>query len=136
MDGVDGLVLSAETAIGDYVVECVNQMRRIAYQAEKSTDYMDYAIKTMKNVPRPLSVSESIASSAVLAARQVNAAVIVVITEVGGTAKLVAKYRPPMPIVAVSMLPHTTRQLNLGFGIVSYHHKGAAVRVFFCVAGS
>ncbi|KAJ3035703.1 hypothetical protein HDV00_003464 [Rhizophlyctis rosea] len=126
MDGVDGMVLSAETAVGDYVLECVGQMRRIAYQAEKNTDYVDYAVKTMRNVPRPLSVSESIASSAVLAARQVDAAVIVVITEAGGTARLVAKYRPKMPIVAVSMLPNTTRQLNVGFGIVSYHHKGGA----------
>ena len=65
MDGVDGLVLSAETAIGSYVNESIQVMQRITY--------FDYQIRAMRNVPKPLNVSESIASSAVTTARQVNA---------------------------------------------------------------
>ncbi|KAJ3298742.1 hypothetical protein HK104_010307 [Borealophlyctis nickersoniae] len=111
-------------AAGSYVLECVQQMRRIAYQAEKNTDYNDYSIKMMRNVPRPISVSESIASSAVQCARQVDAAIIICVTERGGTARLVAKYRPQIPVVAVTMVPSTARQLNVNFGMVSYHYKG------------
>jgi pyruvate kinase len=73
MDGVDGLVLSAETAIGDYVVESIQVMRRISYISEQNTNYFDYQIRAMRNVAKPLNVSESIASSAVTTARQVNA---------------------------------------------------------------
>jgi pyruvate kinase len=73
MDGVDGLVLSAETAVGDYVVESIQVMRRIAYMSEQSINYFDFQIKAMRNVPKPLNVSESIASSAVTTARQVDA---------------------------------------------------------------
>ncbi|KAJ3014748.1 hypothetical protein HKX48_004986 [Thoreauomyces humboldtii] len=126
MDGVDGLVLSAETAIGEYVLESVNSMRRIAYQAEKNNNYLEYQVKTMRSVPKPIPVSESIASSAVLAARQVDAAIIVCITELGGTARLVAKYRPVIPVVAATLIPQTARQLNLNFGLVPYYHPGSA----------
>ncbi|KAJ3154455.1 hypothetical protein HDU89_008525 [Geranomyces variabilis] len=126
MDGVDGLVLSGETAIGQYVLESVNSMRRIAYQAEKNNNYLEYQVKTMRSVPKPIPVSESIASSAVLAARQVDAAIIVCITELGGTARLVAKYRPVIPVVAATLIPQTARQLNVNFGLVPYYHPGSA----------
>ncbi|KND02257.1 pyruvate kinase [Spizellomyces punctatus DAOM BR117] len=126
MDGVDGLVLSGETAIGEYVLESVDSMRRIAYQAEKNTNYLEYQVKTMRSIPKPIPVSESIASSAVLAARQVDAAIIVCITELGGTARLVAKYRPQIPVVAATLIPQTARQLNVNFGLVPYYHTGTA----------
>lgn len=106
MDGADGLVLSGETAIGNYVVECVQIMRKIALQgkqvlilAEHATNYFEFQQKLMKTIPKPIAVSESIASSAVTCARQVDAAVIICFTELGGTARLVAKYRPQSPVI-------------------------------------
>lgn len=66
----------------------------MAYQAELQTDYLERSLKQIKNAPKPLAVSESIASSTVLCARQVGASVIICLTEGGGTARLVAKYRP------------------------------------------
>ena len=124
MDGVDGLILSAETAIGTYVHESVQIMRRIAFLAEQNTQYLDYQIKAMRSVPKPLNVSESIASSAVITARQVDATVIVVVTEGGGTARLVAKYRPQIPVIAATMVKQTAEQMNLHFGLVPYYHTG------------
>jgi pyruvate kinase len=50
--------------------------------------------------------------------------VIVVITEVGGTARLVAKYRPQIPVVAATMFKQTAEQLNLHFGLVPYYLTG------------
>ena len=44
MDGVDGLILSAETATGSYVLESLDTMRRIALQAEKNYNYADYQV--------------------------------------------------------------------------------------------
>ena len=129
MDGVDGLILSAETAVGDYVRESVETMRRIAFLAEQNTNYLDYQIRSMRNVPKPLNVSESIASSAVITARQVDASIILVITEGGGTARLVAKYRPQIPVVAATMIKQTAEQLNLHFGLVPYFHTGATETV-------
>ncbi|KAL2919823.1 Pyruvate kinase [Polyrhizophydium stewartii] len=124
MDGVDGLVLSAETAVGEYVDETVKAMRKIAYQAELNTNYLEYQMKAMRNVPKPVHVNESIASSAVLCARQVGATIIMVITEAGGTARLVAKYRPLIPVVAATTVRKTARQLSANFGLVPYYHSG------------
>ncbi|KAJ3198751.1 hypothetical protein HDU82_001052 [Entophlyctis luteolus] len=124
MDGADGLVLSAETAIGKYVFESLDTMRRVASQAEKNTNYVDFQVKMTRAVPKPISVSESIASSAVVTANQVNAAVIIVMTELGGTARLVAKYRPQIPVVAATLVKQTARQLASTFGLIPFHHEG------------
>ncbi|KAI9335322.1 pyruvate kinase [Obelidium mucronatum] len=129
MDGADGLVLSAETAVGKYVFEALDVMRRVAAQAEKNTNYLDYQVKMTRSVPKPISVSESIASSAVLTASQVNAAIIIVITELGGTARLVAKYRPQIPVIAATLVKQTARQLAATFGLVPYYHDGSEVNV-------
>ena len=127
MDGVDGLVLSAETAVGDFVFETITTMRRIAYQAEVNTNYLEYQMKAMRNVTKPIHVNESIASSAVLCARQVGAAIVICITEGGGTARLVAKYRPLIPVMAATTVARTARQLSANFGLVPYYHSGSAV---------
>ncbi|KAJ3121186.1 hypothetical protein HK098_003912 [Nowakowskiella sp. JEL0407] len=123
MDGVDGLVLSAETAVGRFPVESVETMRRIAVSAEQNFNYYEYQLKMMRSIPKPVGVSESIASSAVTMARQVNASIIICATELGGTARLVAKYRPQIPVLAATCIKQTARQLNICFGLRMYHHK-------------
>ncbi|KAJ3216527.1 hypothetical protein HDU67_009312 [Dinochytrium kinnereticum] len=131
MDGADGLVLSGETAVGSYVFEALDTMRRIAHQAEKNTNYLEYQVKMTRSVPKPISVSESIASSAVLAAHQVNASIIVCITELGGTARLVAKYRAQLPVVAATLVRQTARQMAATFGLVPYFHSGEPDNVIY-----
>lgn len=123
MDGVDGLVLSSETAIGEYPLESMAVLRRICLKAEQNTNYLEYQMKAMRNVTKPIHVNESIASSAVLCARQVGAKLILCFTEKGGTARLVAKYRPLIPVLAATTFTQTARQLEAHFGVVSYHHK-------------
>jgi pyruvate kinase len=122
MDGADGLVLSAETAIGQYVCESLDALRKICLKAEHNTNYLEYQMKAMRNVTKPIHVNESIASSAVLCARQVGAKLILIITERGGTARLVAKYRPIIPVLAATTSMHTARQLESHFGLLSYRH--------------
>lgn len=124
MDGVDGLVLSGETAIGEYVLESIKQLRALCQTAEVNTNYVDHQLRVMRLVPKPVPVSESIASSAAVAARQVGAKVIIATTEYGGTARLVAKYRASIPVVAATLIERTARQLNVSFGLVPYYHNG------------
>ena len=116
---------------GDYPLKSVEVMRRIARNAEKNTNYLDYQARLMRSIPKPLGISESIASSAVICARQVNAALILCLTEVGGTARLVAKYRPQIPVVGATLIDQTARQLSMSFGLVPYYHNGSAVSFFF-----
>ena len=59
-----------------------------------------------------------------LCARQVGAAVIICITELGGTARLVAKYRPLIPVVAATTVKQTAAQLAGSFGLVPFYHSG------------
>ncbi|KAJ2999713.1 hypothetical protein HDV02_001956 [Globomyces sp. JEL0801] len=128
MDGADGLVLSAETAVGQYVLESLSTIRKICYKAEQNTNYLEYQMKAMRNVTKPIHINESIASSAVLAARQVGASLIVIFTELGGTARLVAKYRPVIPVLAATTIKQTARQLEAAFGLVpSYHDNSGNV---------
>jgi pyruvate kinase len=89
-------------------------VRRISGQAEKATNYLEYQMKAMRNVTKPIHVNESISSSSVLCARQVGADIILCITEYGGTAMMVAKYRPLIPVVAATMIRQTAcRKKNL-----------------------
>jgi pyruvate kinase len=122
MDGADGLVLSSETAVGSYVLETLEMLRKICLKAEQNTNYLEYQMKAMRNVTKPVHVNESIASSAVLCARQVGANLILIVTEKGGTARLVAKYRPVIPVLAATTSMHTARQLEAHFGVVPYRH--------------
>ncbi|KAJ1553344.1 hypothetical protein HK405_008196, partial [Cladochytrium tenue] len=118
MDGVDGIVLSAETAIGIYPLEALNTARRVALRTEIDTNYSDFQLRLAQTLPRPLAVPESVASSAAQTARLVGAAVIVCLTDQGAAARLLAKYRPCAPIVAATARPHTARALRAVFGVV------------------
>ncbi|KAL5720778.1 pyruvate kinase [Ranunculus cassubicifolius] len=101
LDGTDCVMLSGETAAGDYPEITVQTMARICKEAEASLDY-DAVYKYLADeVPVPTSLLESLASSAVRTANSARAAILLVLTRGGTTAKLVAKYRPSMPILSV-----------------------------------
>ncbi|CAN4100562.1 unnamed protein product [Withania somnifera] len=101
LDGTDCVMLSGETAAGAYPDLAVGTMARICIEAESTIDYPDVFKRIMANAPVPMSPLESLASSAVRTANSAKAALILVLTRGGSTAKLVAKYRPGMPILSV-----------------------------------
>jgi pyruvate kinase len=72
-----------------------------------------------------LGIFSNVASSAVLCARQVGATLILILTELGGTARLVAKYRPVIPVLAATTIAQTSRQLESCFGLVPYHQSSS-----------
>ncbi|TFJ87005.1 hypothetical protein NSK_001339 [Nannochloropsis salina CCMP1776] len=112
LDGTDCVMLSGETANGDYPTEAVTIMAKICREAESAMNYNQLS-NTMRNtvmafmghMPAP----ESVASSSVKTAFDIDAKMIVVLTETGNTAQLIAKYRPSMPILALTAIPETAR---------------------------
>lgn len=112
LDGTDCVMLSGETAAGAHPVAAVGVMTRICREAEASIDYHALFRAIMKRVPLPMSPLESLASSAVRTAAKVRAGLIVVLTRGGATARLVAKYRPTVPILTVVVPVLTTDNLS------------------------
>jgi pyruvate kinase len=113
LDGADAVMLSAETAVGHDPVAAVATMARIVEEAER----------TVPARVRPhleASVSPGIAAAAVEAARSVGAKVIVAYTESGYTARLVAAFRPPMRILALTPNERAVHQLALVWGVETH----------------
>jgi pyruvate kinase len=117
-DGTDAVMLSEETAIGKYPVEAVEMMSKIALEAEKSLRYDVILTARGKNVIGE--TDDAISYAACHTARQLNAAAIIAFTSSGSTARRVSKYRPEMPILAITSSPITKRQLCLSWGVDTF----------------
>ncbi|GJN37961.1 hypothetical protein PR202_gb26964 [Eleusine coracana subsp. coracana] len=101
LDGTDCVMLSGETAAGAYPELAVQTMAKICLQAESCVDHPSVFKSIMASAPVPMSPLESLASSAVRTANVAKATLILVLTRGGTTARLVAKYRPSMPILSI-----------------------------------
>lgn len=114
-DGTTIIMLSGETAVGDYPVESIKTMSEIAETTEKAINYR----KSFENNHLDLGVAvmSAVANAAVISANQINAAVIIAITRKGVTAKSIANYRPHSHILAVTSDIKTYHQLRLGWNI-------------------
>jgi pyruvate kinase len=120
-DGTDALMLSEETAIGEYPVEAVRMMSRIAEVTEQHLPYDEWLAKRTRHAEHD--VADTVSYSAVVAAYQLDLAALVVPTRSGRTARLVSAHRPRIPILALSERPGTVRRLRLLFGVTSAHHQ-------------
>jgi pyruvate kinase len=118
LDGTDAVMLSAETSTGNYPVEAVEVMDRIIRQTEKEILTPRQTVDS--TTPTLLSTPEAVCETAVSLSRLVGAQAIVVFTESGHTAMLVARNRPTVPILALTPSPSVTRQLALVWGLVSF----------------
>jgi pyruvate kinase len=115
LDGSDAILLGAETLRGLYPVETISIVGKICAEAEKVFNQDLYFKKTVKYVGEPMTHLESIASSAVRAAIKVKASVIICFTSSGRAARLIAKYRPTMPVISVVIPQLKTNQLRWTF---------------------
>jgi pyruvate kinase len=114
-DGSDAVMLSGETAAGKYPVESVQTMARIAERAEANLAYREIFIKNAQ--AQQVSVTEAISQAVANSALELDAKAILTATESGYTARMVAKYRPKAPIIAVTPLEHIVRRLSLVWGV-------------------
>jgi len=121
LDGTDCVMLSGETAGGKFPVEAVTIMRRICEEAEGAIDHDSLYLTTRQAVLgkfHKVPTVESVCSSAVKATIDSGSPLIVVLTETGHTAQMIAKYRPKAPILAITASETTVRQLLCIRGVV------------------
>jgi pyruvate kinase len=119
-DGSDCVMLSAETASGKYPVVTVKMMDTICRQAEKDIDYRSLYKNLRVNVLPPTTIPHSIASSAVKTQWDIEATLIVCLTDTGNTARLVSRYRPSCPILVITSSPRVARQILISRGCVPF----------------
>ncbi len=112
-DGTSAVMLSAETSAGKFPVESVKVMARIAIETERSTQkiFPDVWVK------EELSIPEIIADAAYQSAQTAGVVALAVGTSTGASARLLARYRPPVPIYAFTPNESVARQLSIIYGV-------------------
>ncbi len=111
LDGTDAVMLSNETAVGDYPIEAVKTMATIARRIER--DYPQRAIESHLPSTIPNAISAAVSSIA----SQLNAAAILPLTKSGATAHNVSKFRPATPVLAITNELSVARKLQLVWGV-------------------
>jgi pyruvate kinase len=115
LDGTDALMLSDETAMGEYPVESVKMLDRLAKA-------MEPRLREFSTIGQPVmalsgSIESAIGRAACQTADEINAPAIIAATSSGSTARLVSQFRPACPVIALTSDPVTQRQLMISWGI-------------------
>jgi pyruvate kinase len=113
-DGTDSVMLSEETASGQFPVEAFQMMAKIAQSAEEE---FPHPLFLRRETDQGRSLQQAITYAATLLAEDIGARVITTPTESGSTARWVSKLRPHQPILALSQNQSTIRRLNLCWGV-------------------
>lgn len=125
LDGADCVMLSAETASGNYPVETIQTMASICQEAESSIAYLPLFEELRGLIGCCESVTETVACAAVNAALETYIQAVIVLTTTGTTARQLAKFRPQVPIITVTREARTARQIHLHRGCISFVYKGS-----------
>ena len=122
LDGTSAVMLSGETAVGKYPVEAVSTMATIAQRAEASLSEYGY-LQRIKPHPSNF-VTEAISQAAVSMSANLKAAAIISLTETGFTSRLISKYRPETPILAITSSMMVARKLSMNWGVIPILYDG------------
>ncbi|MCK7486392.1 MAG: pyruvate kinase [Bacillus subtilis] len=116
LDGSDAIMLSGESAASEYPIEAVLTMDTIAKAIEEIIPYDERLAKSIKTSQKTVNdaIGIAVAQSALTLPK---AEVIVAFTETGGTAKRICKFRPSVPIIAITDSIHTARKLSYYWGV-------------------
>ena len=120
LDGTDCVMLSGETAKGKYPDLAVKTMNKICHGAEEAIDYETDFVRLFEETDKPVSANEMMAYSAVKIAYEMQAKLILVMTETGLTARYISKYRPPIPIICLTYDSSVARQVSINKGVISW----------------
>ncbi len=120
-DSADAVMLSAETALGNYPVEAVRVVNRIARQTEEFLSRQPAAIADQVATPSSLRVTSAVAHGAALVARELQAELVAVWTETGKSARLLSKCRLAQPVIALSPSEHVCRRTAMNYGVIPVH---------------
>jgi len=113
-EGSDSIMLSGETASGNYPLEAVQTMARIAEIIENSLDYEDIL---KSKIGSSNSITDSISLATCRTSLDLQASAIISATASGYTAAAVSKYRPAAPIIAATVSDHVMRRMSLYWGV-------------------
>jgi pyruvate kinase len=117
LDGTDAVMLSAETAAGQYPQLAVRAMTRIILEIEKQPVPQTARVLARRESDEPVSTEDAIAAATAAAAASLDAPVVMVFTKSGFTARIVSAHRPGVPIFALTDVERTYRQLALVWGV-------------------
>lgn len=122
LDGADCVMLSGETAKGNYPIESVTMMHETCLLAETAIPYAPLFNELRSLVPRPTSTPETCAIAAVSASMEQRAGAIIVLSTSGMTARLISKYSPTCPIIMVTRTSAAARYSHLSRGVYPFHY--------------
>ena len=114
-DGTSAIMLSGETAAGDYPVEALQTMVKIASRTEQDINYMS-RLKKRSILTNP-DITNAIAHATCTTAMDLNASAIITVSNSGRTARMVSKYRPACPIIGCSVNKDVCRKMSLSWGV-------------------
>ncbi|MEE0265733.1 MAG: pyruvate kinase [Acutalibacteraceae bacterium] len=115
-DGTSAIMLSGETAAGDYPVEALHIMDVIARRTERDIDYVRKFSK--RDISERPDVTSAISHATCTTAHDLGAVAIMTVSKSGLTAREISKYRPACPIICGTTSPKVRRQMNLSWGVV------------------
>jgi len=122
LDGTSAVMLSGETAVGNYPIEAVETLSTIAKRAEASLSEYGY-LQKFKPMPAN-AVTQAVAQASVSMASNLEAAAIISLTETGFTSRLISKYRPECPILAITSSRMVARKLAMNWGVIPILYEG------------
>ena len=121
-DGSSAVMLSGETAAGTRPVESVDTMSQLALEAESGLKEYGYL---QRIEPHPSNeVTEAVAQASITMANHLSAAAIIALTETGFTSRLISKYRPESPILAITSSTMVARKLSMNWGVTPLLYDG------------
>src|SRR5690625_1941925 len=115
LDGTDAIMLSGETAAGDFPVEAVKMMNVIALKTETALDHEQLLKNRTKSIS--MTITEAISQSVTHTAANLEVSAIITPTQSGHSARMISKYRPETPIIAITFSEYVFRQLSLVWGV-------------------
>lgn len=127
LDGADCVMLSGETAKGNYPINAVTTMADTAVIAEQAIAHLPLYDDLRNSTPKPTSTTETVAASAVAATFEQGAKAIIVLSTSGTTPRLLSKYRPECPIILVTRNERAARMAHLNRGVFPFVYSKAAV---------
>jgi pyruvate kinase len=136
LDGSDAVMLSGETSIGNYPVQAVEMMAKIAEHMEQSEDFPYNQLLDVDlddSLPNTTRITFAISRSTVSMAEAVHASAIISSTESGRTARIVARHRPQIPVLGVTPFASTARRMQMMWGVIPaevepFHHTDEMIQ--------
>lgn len=120
LQGVDCIMLTRETSIGKYPINATKMLAKICWEAEKINNYRNVYEEIWATSLTPFSFSETVASSIANTALDLKIGLLIVFTETGKAANILAKYRPRQPIFVCAASQSVRKQMNSVRGVIPF----------------